>query len=368
MPIPPVTPHTYSDNVIHQRIGIIGPYPPPLGGISVHIQRIADKLKQQHNNVQIFDATNYGSRILRWKKMIQFLYRRTADHIHYHTLYHSSIEWLLVVMGQMVYGYKLTLIDHDCRNLYNRSTIFKYLLRATLSRVYEQVLIGTTTYQAYKDNNITCIKNMKIESAFLPPDLHKKNSIMATYPPELWVFLEKHTPVISMNAFALVLLNTQDLYGVDTALELLNRLKNKHPHIGLVCALAQIGNEQHFKKIMHFITENNLQERVFFLHGQKELWPLLTYCDIFIRPTLSDGFSVSIEEALYFNVTTVATDAAARPSQVIIYPVGDINAGELAIQQALYVQGFDCTSTKLQNKMHTFPPKQAMPQQPVIEE
>jgi len=363
-----VIPHSYSENIVHQRIGIIGPYPPPLGGISVHIQRVAHKLIQQHNNVHIFDATRYKSRITRWKKIIHFLHNRAADHIHYHTLYHGSIEWLLVVMGQILYGYKLTLIDHDCRNLYTRSAIFKYIVKITLSRVHEQILIGTTTHQAYLDNHIPCIKNMKIESAFLPPDLTKKDAIIATYPAELWIFLNNHIPLICMNAFSLVLLHTKDLYGVDTALELIHRLKKKHPHIGLVCALAQIGDDQHFKKIMHFITEHNLHESVFFLHGQKELWPLLVYTDIFIRPTLSDGFSVSIEEALYFNITTIATDTAARPASVIVYPVHDINAGESVIQHVLHAKGFDYTSMQLHNKKHMLPPMPPMHQQSVTEE
>ncbi len=38
-----------------------------------------------------------------------------------------------------------------------------------------------------------------------------------------------------------------------------------------------------------------------------------------MRPTLSDGASVSIQEALFFVISVVASDVCERPNQVILF-------------------------------------------------
>lgn len=48
--------HSYTDNLHNKRIAILGPLPPPLGGVSVHVQRVIVKLTHQHNHVIHFDT------------------------------------------------------------------------------------------------------------------------------------------------------------------------------------------------------------------------------------------------------------------------------------------------------------------------
>ena len=44
-----------------------------------------------------------------------------------------------------------------------------------------------------------------------------------------------------------------------------------------------------------------------------------SFIDLFVRPTLSDGASVSIEEALWANIPVVASNVCQRPAQVMLY-------------------------------------------------
>lgn len=48
--------HTYWDNVTNKKIAILGRYPPPLGGISIHIKRVIAKLRAQKNKVAFFET------------------------------------------------------------------------------------------------------------------------------------------------------------------------------------------------------------------------------------------------------------------------------------------------------------------------
>jgi glycosyltransferase involved in cell wall biosynthesis len=53
---------------------------------------------------------------------------------------------------------------------------------------------------------------------------------------------------------------------------------------------------------------------------------LIAACDVFVRPTLADGDSVSVREALALGRTVVATRVGHRPPEVRLVPPGDPDA------------------------------------------
>jgi glycosyltransferase involved in cell wall biosynthesis len=316
-------PHQYSDHFCNQTIGIIGPYPPRIGGISIHIKRVVYKLKQQNNQISIIDVATIPTRLGRWWALIKFLHQNRTDTIFYHTLYNSSIEWLITVLGRYLYRYQLILVEHSPRYLYARRTIDKWLFRLTMRAARQQIFIGTTTHQSYIDNKIPLTAHISIESAYLPPDPSEEPVILATYPPALWQFLQTHSPLIAINASRMTLWHGKDLYGIDVTLALLHQLKEKFPQIGLICALAERDNPAYFAKLEQYIRDNQLADSVFFLEDRKEFWPLLKQVDLFLRPTLSDSEGISILEALWCNTPVVASDACDRAAGTVLYKTGD---------------------------------------------
>ncbi len=317
--------HRYSDNLYKKTIAIIGPYPPPLGGTSVHIKRVAQKLRSQENYVQIFDITCFSSRLIRYAKLIYFLCKTRPDEVQYHTLYNNLLEWFCIISLKAILSYRLILIDHDCRHLYQRSAFFKYILRTTLICVNHHVIIGTTTRASYHDAKIPVAKAASLESPFLPPALSEEQAIWATYPSDLSHFLRTRSPLILANAFRLVLINNQDLYGLDLCIELMHNLREKYPLCGLIIALAQRGNEQYYYKLLNNIKQASLQEYMYFLEHQKELWPLMHKVDLFVRPTRSDSYGISVQEAIFFGTPALASDICKRPSKAFLFKTGDMN-------------------------------------------
>ena len=65
------------------------------------------------------------------------------------------------------------------------------------------------------------------------------------------------------------------------------------------------------------ITEYNLNDNFHFITGQKEIWPLFKKADILIRPTYSDGYSVSIEEAMSLGCKVIASEGFERAKGTI---------------------------------------------------
>lgn len=54
----PVEKHKYSENIKNQKILIFGPKLPPIGGVSVHIDRLKKVYEKNNNLVNIFDSTS----------------------------------------------------------------------------------------------------------------------------------------------------------------------------------------------------------------------------------------------------------------------------------------------------------------------
>lgn len=318
--------HQYSDNIIGQSIVILGPLPPPLGGISVHIKRVSAKLRIQKNLVYNFDTINCPIKYpLCIVYLVLFLVFMRPDIIYYHTLYgHGLIELQVIRFFKRIFGCKLIIVEHDCRFLYDRSLVFKKKYNYILQNIDQLVLIGDTTVRSYKENGITVPINTTVESAFLPPIIDEEAEILSTYPDSLFVFLQKREPLLCINAFQLNLLGDKDLYGVDLAIKAMGVLINERfPNIGLIIVLARVGNVTYYDQILQLIRQNNLQDNCYFLIDQKELWPLFRKIDLFIRPSLSDGNSVSVAEASFFKIAIVASDCCIRPEGTFLFKTGD---------------------------------------------
>ena len=316
--------HRYSDIFFNKKIAILGPYPPPLGGVSVHIKRVIKKLQHQNNTVYHFETTveyRYRWFIFYVPKLIIWLLFYRPDVVMCHTMYlsNSRLELLLLVKLNYFLRYQLMLIEHNCRHVYNRNYIFKKSLQYVLQQTNTIILIGDVTHKSYADNNIKLPINWSIEGAFLPPDETRESAIIKTYPLSLTAFIKKHMPIILVNASQLVLLDNKDLYGIDQCILLLATLKEKHANVGLIIVLAQIGDANYFATIQQKIKKNNLENNIYILHGQKELWPLLKECDVFVRPTLSDSFGISVQEALHFGKPVVASNVCARPKNTVLF-------------------------------------------------
>lgn len=358
-----VQPHHYSDNIINAHALMIGPYPPPLGGVSVHIKRVMHKLKKQNNTVHCFDNSAHYNKYTKFLYPVLLLYtlaRQRPHVVFYHTIFFRLSLWELTALKflKYIFRYQIILIEHDCRHMYNRSPAWISKFIALIQQCSRVILIGNRTYESYKSQQIP-LNNCTIEEAFLPPALHEEASILATYPPEIFSFLANHTPIISANAFQLVMLNGKDLYGLDISIQLLKQLRTVYPSAGLIIGLANIGNTAYYNMLQHQIMLYGLQDEIFFLHNQKELWPIIKRSDLFIRPTQSDGASISISEALHFKVPVIASDVCTRPPGTLLFSIENLSLLIRIAQKALLRKdaGETIPDDQQRYRLHPQPPR-----------
>lgn len=338
-----VSDHSYSDTVKNAKVAIFGIEPPPLGGVSVHIQRVMNRFLSQNNKLFFFATEQWMRTIfpLYVCKLAVWLMRVRPEIVYYHSsyLFYSTSELVVIVLLRFFLKYEVIIVDHDCRHLSKKRVRQKRMYAWVTSKVNHVVCIGAATYQSYLDHGIDLV-SYSIESAFIPPPLHAKASIQATYPSSLDIFMQEHTPLFLMSAAHLMLIDGKDVYGIDATIEMLGRLKQEYPDAGLIIGLAQIGNGAYFSHLQNMMKLQDVSESIFILHGNKELWPLYERVDLFLRPTLSDGDSISIREALFLNAPVVASDVTHRPSAVLVYGVGEsdayLNTVLLVLQEYIY--------------------------------
>lgn len=333
--------HSYTDTLYGKRIAVLGPLPPPLGGVAVHVQRVIVKLKAQGCAVFHFNTCaeyRYRFTSLYLARLVFFLFYRRPEQVHMHTLYLSNglRELALLMWLKKRLAFEMVLIEHDCRYLYTKSAAWKNRLNGLLLDVEKHVYIGDRTAQSFIENAIVPACETTTEGAFLPPDAIQEQHILLTYPTELFPFLYRHDTVLLANAFELSLVNGKDLYGFDLCIKLVKEMRKKKHNVGLVFVLGDVGDQAYFAFCMHMVKQYGLQEHIFVLTGQRELWPLMKLATLFLRPTLSDGASVSVEEALWCGTPVIASDVCQRPKQVKLFKTGDERDLQKVVEELLF--------------------------------
>jgi glycosyltransferase involved in cell wall biosynthesis len=122
------------------------------------------------------------------------------------------------------------------------------------------------------------------------------------------------------------------------------------------CTLVIVGRKTAYtKEITAFIADNKLEQKVIFLHGlsPEELAILYQLADLFIYPSLFEGFGIPIIEALFSNTPVITSigscfPEAGGPSTCYINPtsVEEVSAAirkildDKALQQKMTNDGF----------------------------
>jgi len=316
----------YHKKVKNKRIAIFGITPPPLGGVSIHIQRITREFKKNKNQVYHVRTDFRGRKYLLPVYLLYvtlFLLWKKIDILYYHSLYqpNSILEIYFLVWLKKTLNYKIILVEHNCRHMYKRNKKSIKSFNKIIKNIDKIVFMGNSPYQSYKENNICIPSNSLIDKAFLPPENAKEKEILKQHPKELDRFITNHHPVLLVNASRIAIFENKDLYGLDRSVQVLTILKKDYPNIGLIIALANISDTIYVNKIIKKINTLNLKNNIFLLTGNHKIWPLFKKIDIFLRPTQCDGASISLQEALFFGAQVVASNVCRRPKKTIVFDI-----------------------------------------------
>jgi glycosyltransferase involved in cell wall biosynthesis len=146
----------------------------------------------------------------------------------------------------------------------------------------------------------------------------------------LLTWIEQHRPLLSTILFF------RPEYGFDLLVSGLVRLSRRYPSFGCLV----MGSGEQLAEAEKRVLDSGLKDNILLLGDvdHEICLALLSRCDVFLRPTLADGDSISVREALSLGIPTVASRVGTRPAGTILFQSGDVDELLASIDLALTVE------------------------------
>ncbi|MBV8843471.1 MAG: glycosyltransferase [Bryobacterales bacterium] len=315
-----------------QKILLVGPYPPPHGGISTHVAELERQWRDAGVRCRVLDTGRVGMRF--FAGVVRFACAGWTLHVH--TNGHNRKSWVLAGICGLV-GRSPVLTLHS-------GMAPAYLLGAG-GRLGNPPQAGSLPHngdglpywicKSFK--RIVCVnaairdalvaigvpeKKLEIKPAFIEPQ-------RGEFPlnPLLRAWMGRHSPVFSTTLFF------RPEYGFEFLVSALAKLRRTHPSLG--CVVMGSGEEQ--GNAERLVRESGLQDNIFFAGdvSHESCLAVMSRSDVFLRPTFADGDSVSVREALALGVPVVASRVGTRPDDAILFEAGDREDLCARVEQAL---------------------------------
>jgi hypothetical protein len=271
---------------------IIGTMPPPIGGVTIHVERLINHLDD------IFEYKFVNLSILFAKNSIQDIIRAKIIHLHTSNVY-ARLFFSLFTLFKL----KSILITYHGNLLrYNSFLNFLDLLSVSFCSV-PIVLNKHSESIALKYNSKT-----RLISSFIPP----KNNIPLPHNIKRDIqILNNKGRVFCTNAYNISFdAQKKEIYGI---YDLLILFRNNS--FGKLVISDPTGN---YKIYINDI-DAELTNSAYWICEDHDYMEVIRLCTASIRNTTTDGDSISVREALYLSKPIYATDVVDRPYGVITY-------------------------------------------------
>jgi glycogen synthase len=286
---------------------LVGPVPPPTGGIAAHIEALARVLRTRGVAVTIADPARS-----RLKLLTELGKTRLAGGvIHVHVCGHNPKSYGLIAACLAAAGPRPVLATLHSgllpAFLDDVSSTGRRTIAGILRRCAQVICVSPPVAVSVRDLGVD---NISIAPAFLA------EGVRPAYPPARVEALRQESAYLLAAAVA---------PGVEYGAEILAggfaRVAAAHPGTNLVV----FGPGGADRAVARSLEERGLPDRV--LAAGELAHPtalgVMSTADVFLRPTLADGDAMSVREALALDRPVIASDAAPRPPGVITFRAGD---------------------------------------------
>jgi glycosyltransferase involved in cell wall biosynthesis len=322
----------------------VGPYPPPYGGVSVHIRRLHLRLAAlgipswiycQSLPTPAADEHVVPVSKFAWHRWIlEHSWRCRASIVHFH----DGWCWGPAALAMLLCGKQVVMTMHNqevggvlwrwASPLQRRAS--RHLLR------HPRVWWVAVSQEVRRQLIVLGVPPARIlvAAAYIPPRADENAPGLPAYVRE---FLGAHSPVLSTYAWRLTIDEQGvDLYGFDHCLEMIRSLKADFPRIGLAVSLPQVFDVDYFRDLQARMAAYGIEDNVLFItEPLDDIYPLWQASDVFVRATSTDGASVALREALSLHVPVVASDATLRPDGVVLFETRNLEAMTDAVREVL---------------------------------
>ncbi len=313
-----------------RSVTIVGPLPPPPAGVPIHNDRLVRALRQRGWKVTVLtngrfvpngrDGQHLGNSHLR--HFVQVL-RQAPDVMHIHDT-RSSLTLAAVVAARLRRVPTVLTVHSRPLSFTGRKHVSR--LRGCSLRSADNIIAVNDhiadDLRAHRSSTPLCV---------ISPYIAPSQADVLEISSELDAWIRRHSTqhLISFAVYRPLgrFARRRDVYGLAIMSLFAERLSQIDDSVCLVMLLSQppIGKvERSYLDSITYRMRRSLGGNFLLLVGESAL-PIIARSSVFIRPTTSDGDSISIREALDFGVPVVASDAIPRPPGTILYATADIN-------------------------------------------
>lgn len=326
------------------KLLLVGPYPPPHGGISVHVATAHRLLCRSGAECEALDADGrrpgesrggrlggLGGGLRRLARLVHRVraHARNGWTLHLHTNGHNVKSWLVVLAAGLAArsapGRIVTLHSGMVPSYLRSGRIAGALARRAL-RPYGRVLcVNPEIRDAVASLGVEPAL-LAVSPAYLPVPLAAD-----PLPPDVEAWLSTHRPVLSSALFF------RPEYGFDLLVDALRELQRRHP--GLGCLVLGSGEEEAAAR--RRLRDEGMDEWVCLAGdlSHDRCLAVMARSDLFVRPTLVDGDALSVREALSLGIPVVASDVGNRPPGTVLFRCGDARALVERVDEVLAARG-----------------------------
>ena len=313
----------------NKKILLIGPLPPPSGGISIHINRLYELLKNDYTIEFIDEAGSVKAdyfnirsfNVLKYFKKVQqsnLVFIHSGSHLL--RFFHLVAAWVM---------FKKSIVTIHAYPAVKKKTIrffeeFFYAKATAIIAVNSSILTRITLPE----------KKCFIKNAFLPPVMETEPELPVVLKEWISAKKSKGKIIVCANAWQLELFNNEDLYGLDLCIEAADKLRKENPSIVFIFNVVSIDKfKEQYTKFSAQIKEKGLEEDFLLINEKLSFVKLIQLADIVLRPTNTDGDALTIREALFLGKPILASDVVERPSGTILFKSRDVGDMELKLKE-----------------------------------
>jgi len=321
------------------KVIIVGAYPPPIGGNSVHIKRLKDELDS--NNIECVALDIYGNAniasdhgvvrigptgILSLLSAILFLRKNESHVVHFHVSALGKFLYLgTFMLLPLREGTKTVLTIHSGSFVrkYEKYNYFKKMLARRLLRSFSHVITVSHEQKNLLSREGISEKCLSVIPAYLPPT------------PEADVTLDRILCDLKSQSRKIIITSGYGLplYGFDLIIKavLSDRLIDK---VSLLICTYNTYDMIYMSSLENIAADYPNIRIIRELNAEKFSY-LLKKSDVYVRATDRDGDAVAIREANYFGLSVVASNVVKRPEYCHLFNTLDHDGLVASIDSAI---------------------------------
>jgi glycogen(starch) synthase len=320
-----------------KKVVLLGPYPPPHGGVSIYVSALFEFLKARGLHLWTYgDEEVRGPRVRfmrdKRREIVPLVVREgrgacVADCTHFLLEYPSALVPVWVILKRLL-GFRWIKIIHD-GSLPARHARFgplrRALFRVALNGVTEFVVVSEALERWLREE-ARAVQKVSVVKSLLPAGRHYAQAALpAETEGALADFMRRGKRVASVGVFI------QDYGFLHAALAVERLRRETGEDLGLVLLDGDFASDAAYR-------EEVLRGREWITVlrnvAHPHVFQILKRCDAFVRGFGPESYGLSRVEAIWCGLPVVAT-RAGETRGMLLYDFGDVDALTAQLRRAL---------------------------------